>query len=252
MGSKGMCQPIPIMNRYNKVDTMMKDILSQQIDYYRARAGEYNQWWYRQGRYDRGESANALWSAEISQLQQALRALPSQGHILELACGTGIWTRELIQMGDKITAVDASSEMIAINQVEVASDKVDYIETDIFTWQSPIQYDMIFFSFWLSHVPPDRLNLFLSHVADMLKPNGHLFIIDSRRVEESTAKDHVLPDEGVTLKRKLNDGREFEIVKVFYEPISLRTDLAKVGLEADVKVTDKFFIYAHGQKKQCQ
>mgnify|MGYP001419312037 CR=1 FL=1 len=226
----------------------MSDILLQQIDYYRARAGEYNQWWYRQGRYDRGEPANALWFAEITQLQQALHALPSQGHILELACGTGLWTRELIQIGDKITAVDASPEMIAINRIEVSSDKVNYIEADIFTWHSPIQYDMIFFSFWLSHVPPDRLNPFLSHVANMLKPNGQLFIIDSRRVDESTAKNHVLPDEGITLKRKLNDGREFEIVKVFYEPISLQTDLAKVGFQADVKVTNNFFIYAHGQK----
>ena len=29
-------------------------ILLDQIAYYRARAGEYDQWWFRAGRYDRG------------------------------------------------------------------------------------------------------------------------------------------------------------------------------------------------------
>ena len=29
-------------------------ILQDQIEYYRARAGEYDEWWFRTGRYDRG------------------------------------------------------------------------------------------------------------------------------------------------------------------------------------------------------
>jgi demethylmenaquinone methyltransferase/2-methoxy-6-polyprenyl-1,4-benzoquinol methylase len=226
---------------------MMSDILQQQIDYYRARATEYNEWWYRQERYDRGEIANQQWFSEITQLQQALSAIPPQAHILELACGTGIWTRELVKIGNKVTAVDASPEMIAINKIEVASDKVDYIESDIFNWQSPTQYDMIFFSFWLSHVPPDRLASFLGHISTMIKPNGHLFIIDSRRVPESTANNHVLPDEGVILQRKLNDGRVFEIVKVFYQPDDLQAQLSLVGFDATITTTDNFFITAHGR-----
>ena len=39
-------------------------ILSEQVDYYRARAGEYDKWWNREGRYDRGSEANAKWFAE--------------------------------------------------------------------------------------------------------------------------------------------------------------------------------------------
>ena len=33
--------------------------LEQQLDYYKARAGEYDDWWFRTGRYDRGPEANA-------------------------------------------------------------------------------------------------------------------------------------------------------------------------------------------------
>ncbi len=42
------------------------DILGDQIAYYRARAGEYDEWWFRTGRYDRGEAFNAQWHAETA------------------------------------------------------------------------------------------------------------------------------------------------------------------------------------------
>jgi len=35
-------------------------LLAEQIAYYRDRAGEYDQWWFREGRYDRGPELNAL------------------------------------------------------------------------------------------------------------------------------------------------------------------------------------------------
>ncbi|QFS50036.1 hypothetical protein [Nostoc sphaeroides] len=37
---------------------MTTDVIQQQIEYYRARANEYDQWFYRTGRYDRGEELN--------------------------------------------------------------------------------------------------------------------------------------------------------------------------------------------------
>ena len=49
------------------------DLLTEQRDYYRARAGEYYQWWLRQGRYDRGPDFQTRWTAEVQQLTDALR-----------------------------------------------------------------------------------------------------------------------------------------------------------------------------------
>lgn len=226
----------------------MTDILQEQIAYYRSRAQEYNQWWYRQGRYDRGAENNQQWFEEIEQLRTILHRIPHQQRILELAAGTGIWTRELVKIGQQVTAVDASPEMLAINKADVASDTITYIQADIFDWIPEEPYDMVFFSFWLSHVPPDKLNQFLQNVSAMLKPKGHLFLIDSQRVDESTAKDHIIPDEGITLERKLNNGRTFRIVKVFYRPDDLQATLREAGIQADISMTGKFFIYAHGQK----
>jgi len=227
----------------------MASLLQQQIAYYRARATEYNEWWLRQGRYDRGEEQNQLWFQEGAMVRTALHQLPTQEHILEIAAGTGLWTHELLNLGQRITAIDAAPEMIAINKQEVASERVSYIESDIFAWQPTEQYDMVFFSFWLSHVPPEKLNPFLQTVYNALKPNGYVFILDSRRVDSSTATDQVIPETGTSLQRKLNDGRTFEIVKIFYDPHVLQTTLTDIGWQAEVKTTPNFFIYAQGQKQ---
>lgn len=226
----------------------MSEILNEQIDYYRARADEYDEWWHNQGRYDKGAEINQQWRDEGQQVRDALHKIPQQNHILELACGTGIWTQELLKIGEKVTCVDASSEMIAINQAKVQSERVSYIQADLFTWQSEQQYDMIFFSFWLSHVPNEQLTDFLQRVSAMLKPDGILFLVDSQATNQATANNQTMPSDTPIHQRILNDGRQFQIIKVFYEPNALQLDLAKVNITADVQLTPRFFIYAQGRK----
>lgn len=228
----------------------MSEILQEQIDYYRARASEYDEWWYNKGRYDKGDVINQQWREEGQQVRDALHNIPQQSHILELACGTGIWTQELVKIGERITCVDASPEMMAINQAKVQSDRVNYIQADLFTWQSDQQYDMIFFGFWLSHVPSEKLADFLQRVSAMLKPDGILFLVDSQATLQATANNQTMPTDTTIHQRILNDGREFKIVKVFYEPNALQSDLAKVNIIADVQLTEQFFIYAQGRKAE--
>jgi ubiquinone/menaquinone biosynthesis C-methylase UbiE len=227
---------------------MSDKILQDQIDYYRARAAEYDEWFYRQGRYQHGESEDAQWFAEAEQVRAKLHTLPHMAHVLELAAGTGIWTQELLKRADQVTVVDASPEMIAINRAKVQSDAVTYLQADLFTWEPEQAYDLVFFGFWLSHVPAERLANFLAKVSRALKPGGYFFMVDSRRAPKSSAKDHIIPDEGTVMLRRLNDGREYEIVKIFYEPDALRQSLAQAGIQAQVEVTPSFFLYASGQK----
>ena len=225
------------------------DILQSQIEYYNARAAEYDEWFDRVGRYDHGEELNAKWWREVEAVRSALHALPHAAHILEIAPGTGIWTQQLLQRGDHITAVDGSAEMIAINRAKVQSEQVTYIQADLFDWEPDKQYDMIFMGFWLSHVPSDRLHSFLQKIATALKPNGTVFMVDSQPDTYLTAKDHVIPDSGEILTRKLNDGQSFQIVKVFYTPEGLREAFGAVGIDANVQVTpEKTFIYAIGRR----
>ena len=137
---------------------MQNPLLQQQIAYYQARATEYDEWFLRQGRYDHGEEHRRQWWSEVAQVQAALEMFAPTGDVLELASGTGWWTEKLVKSADQITAVDAAAETIALNRERVGSDKVTYVQTDIFAWKPPRTFDMAFFSFWLSHVPPERFD----------------------------------------------------------------------------------------------
>jgi demethylmenaquinone methyltransferase/2-methoxy-6-polyprenyl-1,4-benzoquinol methylase len=79
-------------------------ILDQQLAYYRARAGEYDEWFLREGRYDRGEEHKRAWFAEVAEVEAALAEARPRGDVLELACGTGIWTRKLVATATRLSA----------------------------------------------------------------------------------------------------------------------------------------------------
>jgi demethylmenaquinone methyltransferase/2-methoxy-6-polyprenyl-1,4-benzoquinol methylase len=228
-----------------------RNILEQQIDYYRARAGEYDEWWFRTGRYDRGPDWNARWREDVALVERALdRWLDARRPqtALELACGTGLFTRRLAPKVGRLTAVDASPEVIAINRGRVEARNVEYVQADMFAWQPRERYDIVFFSFWLSHVPDDRFAAFWQLVAAALVPGGAAYLIDSAFDPTSTAKDHVVPerDAGI-VTRKLNDGREFKIVKFFYEPAMLSGRLEGVGFASDIQQTQQYFIYGEAR-----
>jgi len=218
--------------------------LEQQKAYYRARAYEYDEWFERRGRYDHGEEWNARWRAEVDEVRRALAAFRPTGRVLELAAGTGWWTAELLRYAEAITAVDASPETLAINRARVGDAPVRHVETDIFSWQPDGQYDVAFFSFWLSHVPPARFASFWSLVRAALAPGGRVFFIDSRRAETSRAADVPFAAEGnIIAPRRLNDGRSFEIYKVFYDPVALESQLCDLGWDASVATTPTYFLY---------
>jgi ubiquinone/menaquinone biosynthesis C-methylase UbiE len=236
--------------------TAAETLLQEQIAYYRARAGEYDQWFLRQGRYDHGPEANQRWFSEAEEVAQALAAFAPTGRVLELACGTGLWTQHLARSASSITAVDSSPEVMAINRERLGIDSVDsvdnveYVQADLFSWQPAKQYDVVFFSFWLSHVPPERFAAFWEMVRGALAPGGRVFFIDSLYSESSTASDHRLEgQEATTLTRRLNDGQEFRIVKVFYQPERLATQLDTLGWQAAAQATPHYFLYGSAQRK---
>ena len=219
-------------------------LLKDQIEYYRARASEYDEWFFRQGRYDRGPRHRAQWLAELAVVEGALRDELPAGSVLELACGTGLWTRHLAERHSRVVAVDASPEVIAINRERLKSDRVTYVVGDLFSWVPPRgQFDAVFFGFWLSHVPVAQFDALWMTVRAALKPEGRAFFVDSLLEPESTARDHGPLDESGVVRRRLNDGREFNVVKVFYEPEELQRRLAERGWTGWVRSTGRFFLY---------
>lgn len=227
---------------------MSDPLLREQIDYYRARAAQYDEWFFRQGRYDLGPEENARWRSELEQLERALTEFDPGGRVLELAGGTGLWTRHLAPRADHLTVVDAAPEVLAINRERVGDPGVEYVVADIFDWRPDRVYDAVVFAFWLSHVPPHQFDPFWRAVAECLAPDGRAFFVDNLS-PSSTAFDHRILQPGeISVTRQLNDGRNFRIHKLFYQPPELAARLAELGWRARVRSSEHYFLYGETLK----
>lgn len=248
----------------SKVD----DLMASQVAYYRAHAPRYDDWWLGEGRHDRGERYRSEWASEISTVLAALSALAPFGDVLEFAGGTGNWTVELARSADSITVVDSSPEAVAIAQGKVASGDVSWIIEDIFDYRPKRQYDTVFFSFWLSHVPPERFDHFWRLVADSLLPGGRAVFIDNAHPSLASQVPELSPlpsdpagnsiagidsvtdlDTGIST-RIAADGSSYELVKIWRKPDELETRLKLLGWDIEVTATDWAFIYGHGSRAE--
>jgi SAM-dependent methyltransferase len=211
-------------------------------DYYAARAPEYDDWYLRRGRYAHGPAADAAWTVELEQARQWLDGLPWHGEIVELAAGTGWWSVVLAEKG-ALSLYDAATEPLELARRRLARLDLSATIEVRDAWAAPDRrVDGVFCGFWLSHVPRTRLAEFAAICQRWLRPGGLFAFIDSRRDPESGASDHPAPADDVSLRR-LSDGREFTIPKVYYEPAELEAALLDAGFaSAQVTTTERFFL----------
>jgi demethylmenaquinone methyltransferase/2-methoxy-6-polyprenyl-1,4-benzoquinol methylase len=242
---------------------MDEALLAEQRAYYCARAEEYDDWWYRRREHDLGPEANAAWGRDKVELRDALDAFAPRGDVLELAGGTGIWTGELLRFADRVTVVDASPETLAINRAKHGDEHVDRIVADLFSFSPPRRFDVVFFSFWISHVPAERWSDFWTVVADAVAPGGRVFFLDGARAEHGLANGpaewrakklgelaalHGATLESDVTEREVRDGRRFRVVKRFWEPSVLESELAALGWNATVRETTWQFMYGEATR----
>jgi SAM-dependent methyltransferase len=202
-------------------------VVREQIDYYRRRASEYDATSTPEG--------DTL-ARQGLRLEQALRDFRPEGRVLEVACGTGLWTRRLIRYANDLTALDSSAAMIRLARTKIGDAEVRFIEADIFSWQPSQTYDVVFFANWLSHVPETRFESFWSLIRDCLGVRGRVFFMDESR--DAWRKEEFL-EENLVLRR-LGDGSAHRVVKVFWEPSELQERLRTMKWDSRVESTGDF------------
>jgi trans-aconitate methyltransferase len=209
----------------------IEKLLAEQVGYYRARAPEYLE--------------DTLDLPGGQELARALEAFAPSGHVLELACGPGVWTPQLLRHAKSVTAIDAAPEMLAIARHRVRDARVRFVLADIFTWQSDRRYDVVFFGFWLSHVPLELFDAFWALVDACLAPGGRVFFVDDA---------YRTPDELVegaassTIRRRLRDGSAHRAIKVPHTPHELQARLMRLGWDIKVSTSTGPFFWGGGTR----
>lgn len=212
---------------------MTNDVLASQADYYRRRADEYD------------VTAHADVDAARARISRLVAEMRPTGNVLEIACGTGLWTGALADFADTVTAVDVAPEVLAIARDRVTSDKVSFDVADVFSWQTADRFDVIFFSAWLSHVPTDRFEQFWQLLRGLLTENGRVLFVDEHIVGRD--KENYLPGEDEIVERQLQDGSRFRIVKNFVDPEQLERRLRELGWECRIRRDDDEWVWVCGE-----
>ena len=223
------------------------DIGAEMLAYYEARAPEYDDWYLRRGRYARGPIHDTAWNAELDVAGRWLDGLPITGEIVELAAGTGWWSPLLASKGELSLYDAAPAPLERARERLVAHHLRAHLHLRD-AWAAPDRaVDAVFAGFWLSHVPRERLATFLDLVRQWLKPGGTFAFIESLSDPQSSAADQPVPADDLAVRR-LDDGRQFTVVKVYYEPLELEAALAAAGFTAaEVTTTGRFFLTGVGR-----
>jgi SAM-dependent methyltransferase len=137
--------------------------------------------------YRRNARSYAEWAkAPSARLTGFLALLPKGASILELGCGAGNHSAEILAAGFRLRATDGSAEMAAI-----ASRRLGHpVETLLFEeLHAHDAYDGVWASACLLHVPRDDLSGILRRIHQALKPDGLFYA--SFKAGEDDGRDNL-------------------------------------------------------------
>lgn len=216
----------------------LKALLAEQLSYYRAVAPEYGK--------------TAIPEVPLAELVRggdgliaALEEFRPAGDVLELACGPGTWTPHLLHHADALTVVDGAPEMLKLAEEKIADERVRFVQADLFRWKPDRVYDVVFFGFWLSHVPLERFEGFWALVDRCLKPGGRVAFADDgfREAHELVEGAH-----SSVIARRLIDRTEFRAIKVPHTPEGLMERLWSLGWDISVRYVGGPFFWGEGTR----
>jgi demethylmenaquinone methyltransferase/2-methoxy-6-polyprenyl-1,4-benzoquinol methylase len=208
-----------------------RELIDEQIAYYRARAPEYDATSTPDG---------DPFAPDADAIRASVRALAPLGRVLELAAGTGQWTELLVELADELLVTDTSPEMLALNRARIGQPpNVRHELADSFDLEPSHAFDTVFFGNFLSHVPVGRFEAFWSRVAGVLAPGGRCVFVDEG-VHFEWREDWIDETAGI-VRRPLADGSVRRAIKVLWRPDDLARRLEEVGWTASVTQSGPFY-----------
>lgn len=180
------------------------------IEYYQMRAGEYDKMYTRD---------NPGRQKELAELY-ALSSDTLEGrHIIDLACGTGYWTRIVSEKAVSIVGLDINSGTLSEAKKKRHQCPVNFIQADVFRLPfEDRQFNGLLATYLISHIKRHDLDDLARRVRRVLESGTRAFFCDNNLACELKPrliwdKDHI----NSYKVRRLEDGREFQILKNYFE-----------------------------------
>lgn len=202
-------------------------------EYYAKRAATYDQI------YDRPER-----QADLDVLRQRVAEVARGHDVVELACGSGYWTRELASTANSVVATDINAPMLEIAKARaLPADKVRFAMADATDARIDGDFSLCFAGFFWSHVKREEQGAFLSQLRSNLGSGTALVLIDNNYVEGSSTVIARTDLDGNTYQiRTLPDGERYEVLKNFPTDSTLRKKLAASVRDIRIVRTEHFWM----------
>jgi SAM-dependent methyltransferase len=198
------------------------------VRYYRDRAKEYEQVYdWRDAHRQEEQTKMGL------EMTEALK----DKRLLDVGCGTGYWTQKLSTVATSITGIDVNEAVLEIARSKQFSCPVEFLRMDAYDMRfQDVTFTGALASFWLSHIPKDRINDWIDHLHSQLEPGAQVFIADNTYIAGLGGELIRKPnDENAYKLRTLNDGNKHLIVKNYFET----REIAKLFGRHSKDVTEK-------------
>ncbi len=185
----------------------MTDTHTDMAAYYAQRACEYERIYAKPERQEDLRKVESL-------VEEGFPGLK----VLEIACGTGYWTRFIAKSADAILATDCNPEVIELaRQKDYGECEISFEVADAYTLShTASHHEAGFAGFWWSHVPKSRITDFVTVFHSKLQKPALVLFIDNTYVEGSSTPISHADTEGNTYQtRKLRDGSEHSVLKNF-------------------------------------
>jgi len=159
------------------------------------------------GKYLAREGAGEVWNWESPagkkrwqrRVQMLTAHLKPTDKVLEIGCGTGYFTKEIVKTGAFVTAIDISPELLNIAKEEIKETNVSFVLENAYqmTFEAN-SFDSIVGSSVLHHLEIEKA---ISEMFRVLKPGGSMYFTEPNMMNPQIAMQKNIP----ALKRKLGD-----------------------------------------------
>ena len=126
--------------------------------------------------YDENALKYADWSSKKDsyfELEQFCNLIINNGHILDFGCGSGWACNYFIEKKFSVTALDASKNLLSNIEENLSLKKIC---SDFSNIKYKNEFDGVWASFSLQHVPKVQIPCILDLLNNSLKPNSFLYI----------------------------------------------------------------------------
>lgn len=198
--------------------------------YYSSKASAYHE-----------DSGYGSASGIDSELTEYLKQAYEGRRVLEIACGTGYWTRQVAETACEITGMDASRGMLAeAERLNSCSANTAFTHSNAFHLADiPSGYTGAFSVLWWCHIPLGRIREFLNILHSKLLPGAR--VIHVCQLHDSDKKEHERDSRGNTLAKRFIGDRPVGIVKNIPDESFLRELLKDSAGSIDYYSSDSWW-----------